>query len=393
MMNETEMPFGNIASTFTGLGTAPALESIELGEDVPIAINPDSISRELERYVWFAGNTMTPYQKEERSDLRLGGEYFGQEYKCLVRSKGLVRRCQITPLEIGFDFMGEQQIGDNATGLHVVSQIQHADPNSTLAPTKLNAVQVFPGEEIQGILRGDTNGTNKGFVELKQLVGVKYADFRASGIQEFIFPEWTKILAGAAELPTKLSALVAHLTSRKADTTDRDIHAIIDTMLLSCDKYRRWGTQHLKYASALVRIPAYQGHVNTYSDLAEMLFVELELRREDMLADAGTQQLVANMQAGTVANADTQALLKIMAENQQLLTRMLEGQAAPKNRKTVEVPDGANVEATSPTSFETKVPTEFDPTKCSAITGAGTQCQNDADETGRCKHPAHSKAE
>lgn len=388
------MPFST--SSFAGLGTAPAIESIDLGDDVPIAVNPNEIAREAVRYVFFAGDIMPPTQKEERSDLRLGGEYFGQEYKTLVRSKGLVRKCQITPLEIGFDFMGDEQIGDNATGLQVVSQVTHADPVASDSPalpkrSRLSGIQIYPGEQIRGILHGNSNGTNKGFVEIRKLAGVLYDDFRTSGVQEFIFPDWKKILAGAADLPVKLASLVTHLNERRTATSDADIRSIIDDMLLSCTIHRRWGLQYLKYASALVRVPAYQGHVNTYSDLAEMLFTVLDVRREDMLADVGTQEIAARLQAGNVTAQDSQVLLDRLIANQELLTQVLLGKA-PKVG-TTEIEEVESMPKEDEIRYAavqgTPEPTPLDPTKCEVITGSGVQCANDADETGRCKHPAH----
>lgn len=337
-MDLESSPYENIA-THMGLGTAPALESIELQDDIPVAINPDEINREATRYLFFPGDVLPPSQKRERPDLRTGGEYYGQQFKTLIRSKGLIRRCQITPLEIGFDFMSDEMIGDDAN-LHVVTTVEHNVPGRGVmqaAPAgKLNGIKIYPGDEIKGILQGERNNTSKGIVELTQLAGVEFSEFRASGLQEQIFPDWQKITAGVANIPTKISELQLHFEGRKAQFQDKSIRDLIDGMLASCDQYRTWGLNYLKFSSQLVRLPANHGFVHTYSELAEMLFEQLEVRREDMMStDRDLAEIMAKANAGNnISSAETQALLAKMTE---LLTHVV-GQAPAKNVGVETVP-------------------------------------------------------
>lgn len=333
-METNETPYQNLSAQFRGLGTATAPESIDLAEDIPVATNFNEVNREATRYLVFAGDKLVPSQKRERPDLRTGGEYFGQGFKTLIRSKGLVRRCQITPLEVGFDFMSNDMVGDDAN-LHVVTTVNHNDPNRggmqahTVGP--LNGIKVYPGDEIKGILQGERNNTSSGIVEIKQLAGVEYADFRASGLQEFIFPEWAKIVAGIGVLPNKISALQAHLTERKNATSDQDIKSVIEVYEASCDQYRTWGMNYLKFSSQLVRLPAHQGFVHTYSELAEMLFEQLEVRREDMMSsEKELAEIIAKASSGNgISSAETNVILERLAANQELLTQFLVNQNPP----------------------------------------------------------------
>lgn len=386
-MNEETTPFGLSAfGNSPGMAPAVAPENIELSDSIPVAFRPDEIAREATRYLVFVGDIIVPRQKRERPDLRLGGEYFGQQYRTLVRSKYLLRRCQITPLEIAFDFINDEIMGDNPNHLHVVDSITNHDVNPSLnqranllGSTKLNAVQVFPGDEIKGMLLGDRNADEaKGIVEVKRLAGVLFDDFRQSGIQQFIFPNWDKIVAGVDSLPTKLSELQQHLTSRKNETGDADLREVIEAYQLSADQYREWGTRYLKYAAQLVRLTFTTGFVHTYSDLAEMLFDQLEIRREDLLSsDRDIADIVARAQAGSaISGGEVTALLQKMSETQDMLARVL------VTGKPTEAPATAAVAETQPAVTARR---------CAAINRTnGEQCSRDAVEgSDYCEHPYH----
>lgn len=362
----------------SAFGAAPALASIELEDSIPVSTNLNEVNREATRYLFFAGDVLVPSQKRERPDLKTGGEYFGQQYKTLVRSKGLLRRCQISPLEVGFDYMSDDMVGDDAN-LHVVTTVSHEEPGRgalQASPVgKLNGIKVYPGDEIKGILQGERNNTSKGIVELKQLAGIDYPEFKKSGLQEFVFPEglempsWTKIMAGLGQFPTKLSQLEAHFNSRKGATGDDSIKSLVDGMLASCEQYRVWGTNYLKLSSQLVRLPANQGFVHTYSELAEMLFESLEVRREDLISsDRDLAEIVAKASGGqNISNAETQTLLRRMAENQELLTKVFLGQQ-PK------------IEAVPEIDVEKAI--------CGKLTGKGVPCNRtlEAGQTSCFQH-------
>ncbi len=336
MTTDLNTPYQTTEAHLKGLATAAAFESIALADDIPIAVNPFEINREATRYLFFPGDMLIPSQKRNRPDLRSGGEYFGQNYRTLVRSKGLLRRCQITPMEVGFDFLSDDMVGDDAN-LHVITTVDHQDPQrgALQAPVsgRLNAIKAYPGDEIKSILHIEGNpDTAKGMVELTQLADVNYADFKAEGYQEFVFPEWDEILAGVKFLPTKLAELENHLRARKSATNNVDLRSMIDEMLAACETWRTWGRNYLKISAQLVKLPAHQGYVHSYSELAEMLFEQLEIRREDMISsDRDIADIIAKAQAGnSISSVETNAILEKLAANQALLTQFLVGQA-PKD--------------------------------------------------------------
>lgn len=312
-------PFEN---TSQGLGTAPALVNVDLNDEVIEGYDPRDVSRKSERYLVFAGSVLPQSQLDKSPALRMGGEYFGTAYRTMKRSNGLLRRCQITPLEIGYDFMSTDMIGDDPR-LHVVATVTHeAQMNPAtgrmMAPAhEIHGIEIYPGDEIEGILSWQRQEDNaKGILEIEQLRAVSYSEFKASGLQEFIFPEWQKIMTGYAELPTKISILRSHLEGRKNATGDADIKGVIDVYLHSCDQFYRWGKNRLKYESMLVRMAPVGGHVHTYSELAEQLFDWLEIRREDLISkDADIAEIIAKATAGnSVSGGEVTALLAKMTE-------------------------------------------------------------------------------
>jgi hypothetical protein len=390
-------PFSNLGESRVA-ATAPSID-LGLSEDIPIALSPDVIAREATRYLVYVGDTMTPREKRERAN-PLGGEHYGQQYQCLLRSKGILRRCQITPLEVAYDFINDEIMGDNPNKLLIASSLSTDNVPINLGG-KLNAIPVYPGDQIKGILVGDRNqDAAKGVVEVKALAGIDYADFKKSGIQELVFPEWVKILSGAEKLPLKLSALMSLLNERRSVSGDTTFREIIDTYLLSGEQYRDWGVRYLKYSAMLVRQPAHQGFVHTYSDVAEMLFEQLEVRREDLIRMVNEDQ-GSPITATSTSDAEVADMRRQMAKMQELLVDLLSGKVpvgtkAPVSTEpvveaaTAEKVQAQDSQAEAEKPAEESKATNLDPRLCQAISSSsGRQCQRLAKENGRCELPAH----
>jgi len=369
-----DMPLGSNNAVLGGTATAPAF-SMELGDVVPRAVNPHDINREATRYLVFVGDLITAPQKRERKDLISGGEYYGGHFKTLLRSKGLLRKCQITPLEVAYDFISSQVLGDNPTRLVIANQ--QGDPRTG---TQLNSIPVMPGDEIKGILAMDRNHSfgSKGVMEIESLQGVDYADFVNSGLQKDIFPNWDQIMLGVEALPVKLSEIVAGLNERRQNAS-ADAKSIIDVYLESASRFRIWGTDYCKFSSQLVRQPLNaQGFAHTYSALAESLFDQLEIRREDLLAtDFDIQKMTQRASEGKISNDEIASVMARMAENQELLTKFIIGQKDSPIEAVKEVDDVFGEEVIEETIT------------CSATTASGNPCKGKATANGLCM--AHSK--
>src|SRR5688572_30697316 len=143
-MNVEQTP-SNLSDLFAGTGTAPAreVENMELGTDIPRIVNPTEINREATRWLVFVGDVITPKTKRERHDLVIGEEYLSQQVSNLGRTKGHVRRCQLTPMEIGVDYIPDEVLGANETGLAGVDKFDTGNPSVMGSGSKgLNLVRL-----------------------------------------------------------------------------------------------------------------------------------------------------------------------------------------------------------------------------------------------------------
>lgn len=422
-MSNEAMPFEEATPrTFAPLGTAPgvrsapALESLELEEDIPVAANPFEIDRRATRYVVFVGDMIPPAQKRSNQGLRIGGEYLGQQFKTLIRTKGLLRRCQITPMEVGFDFISDEMLGENGTGLQIVGTVTHgpsAINNGFTGSRKLNAVEIFPGDEIKGLMRlnYDASHGQRGYVELTGLQGLQYADVKKAGIQQFVIPEWEAIVAGSstASFPETLREIVEGLEKQRASTSDQSLKDIVDTYLLSAEQFRNWGVSYLKVAAQLVKVPAHQGFIHTFSPFAEMLLKYLEIVPTDDILRNPTQVGSAHSENSA---AEMRELLSRMVAVQESMAQAGQGTGAgvevtpavssSSSGLPVEAPTPVHSDA-SPSSVINPEALAANPTppavapaekdavvRCSAIsTTTGEQCKREAVANGRCQHPAH----
>lgn len=406
MSNEATL-FGGTTDPFAGTGTAPArgVETMDLGEFIPQTEDPIDIDKRLTRWLVFVGDVITPKQKRERADLKIGGEYLGQQYRTLIRSKGLIRRCQLTPMEIGYDYLSSEMLGDNASNLVIAGVVQDSGKDGR----PLSATPIFPGDEIKGILHREHNASSgvKGFIEPEVLRGVEYADVVKAGYQKFIFEDWDKIVTGFATIPNKIAALRDLFDERYRATTSDTLRAVIEAYQESADRYSQWGIDYLKMSAQLVKVPMNAGFAHTYSEQAEMLFEQLDMTREDAI------RAVSNLPApntGEISNADVKDLMHQMVLLQQQQAAILQGQVAPQSAAPAPAKEEpAPIVAPAPTLPEKKeepkpVTKEAeDPTglialtddgqpRCQAIsTTTGNQCKSAAVEGDRCAHPAHAR--
>src|SRR3712207_5824753 len=99
MNNEQDFAFSAGVATATAIKPEFAPDFLGTDADAPAEpISPFDVRPDVTRGVFFAGDVLTPSQKRTRPDLKHGGEYLGQQFKTLARSKFIVYRGQLTPL-------------------------------------------------------------------------------------------------------------------------------------------------------------------------------------------------------------------------------------------------------------------------------------------------------
>lgn len=249
----------------------------------------DDVDRRATRWIVFAGDRTDAYFKRTFDGMKLGGENLGHDYKTLAPSKGLLRRCQLTPMIVGHDDLNADTLGDDKSQ---VRSRQVFNPELRESYT-IYYVECLPGDELSGLLAAHQGIFDFGIREVEVLRGIdppkKQADgsiSRSLGVdyQYTIFPEWDKYVSGEIEFFPTTSGLRNYLLNRAAEINDFDIQSVIDVMLESLDQFERWATEKLSDHSALVKAPPTEtGRTFKWEPIHTQYFKVLELNREEFL--------------------------------------------------------------------------------------------------------------
>lgn len=248
----------------------------EFNDFNPVIYADEIVRREATRYLFFPGDVIGARRKQERADLAAGGEEVGSA--CLVRTKGFLRRCRISPLERWGELMPQELLPEGA----VTIGIQQTGPGGseqgfTSFKQNLYAYPKYPGEEITWILQhADNSGMKKGIVELTALRAMDWKEYEKLGLQKDFFPEYPKLPVTLREVEEAIQA-----TARRAGGNSM-LGQMADEMLTGCAMFRRWATARIEAANILVRIGTTKdGWTYTYTDLDETLLPQLEMERVD----------------------------------------------------------------------------------------------------------------
>lgn len=286
----------DIQQNYQSFTPPPASDFMESDLGVPTA--EATVPLRATRWVVFAGDVLDPAFKRRFAGMEMGGENLGQDYKCLAPSKGLLRRCQLTPMVVGYDFLNEDILGDDKS--RAVS-FQHFDPATNRTSVRY-AYECLPGHEIEGLLRSQQGGDDMGIREVEVLQNIDppkpikdgqgrtvgYSESLAHSIQREIFPDWDAYLlgenatGGKAFFRTSVK-LGDYLRARRAELFG-DALDVIDVLIESNEQFIRWGTAYLSRMSRLVKAaPTPGGDTYSWSPLALQLFDMLELNKEEFL--------------------------------------------------------------------------------------------------------------
>lgn len=303
-------------------------------EDFPQYLDSDDVSKEIERYVWFPGDIISPRRKQETRETTgiglyvNGGPFYvtragGDEYQtpCLTRTKGIVPRGFFTPLEVAAHWIppellpyGADAFRANAeNGPHIAGGILVGAKSQYLVGEK-----VYPGHALSWMMSFARNdhGFSRGLVEVEILRAQPWKDGAAQELQRVFLPDYPHSL-----MPT-LSGLQERITSVTREASG-DIRQLGQLLLHSCDEYREWGTAFIGREHNLVKMGTTdQGWTYQYSDIARSLMAQLEITPQDQQF-----QTVARMQEeqSRAAMAMMEALSK-GRDNSELVAALLANQ-------------------------------------------------------------------
>lgn len=302
----------------TLLGVRPS--GNEFDDYAPEYVERDRISREAPRYVFFPGDVLEPRRKREHPELSDGGEEHPS--RCLVRTKGYLRRCRITPLEKWGEPLPQEMMPDGVEGYGSVVAEAHGSGQLYLS-TPLNIVNFprLPGEEIHSVT-GRVGGESKGIVELTPCIGLSWAEFEATGWQQHFFPQYPH----SGWIPLTLRQIVEQIRAVAVPTSE--LRQMQTEMLSACEEFRLWATERVEIENTLLAVGTVAaGWTWRYSGLAETLMPQLELQRKDEYLNTQarrdgdlhkTVELVLNRLAdkGQDSSSAMELVMKVMADMQ-----------------------------------------------------------------------------
>jgi hypothetical protein len=260
--------------------------------------NISIIERSKTRYVFFAGDVIEPSIKYRHATRAFGG-LLRSDVHCLKHdgNEGMIYRCKITEFKTKMYHQPKAMLNPE--------ELKHSDiwkSGYTLKNGKLGANgwedlvvkspylvyrEIYPGDEIGGLLAVKPPLGERGLVELQSLLGKDESAKREA--QLFYFPNWLEIQTGKESLPETLKELENHIKGRMREATETanlsksDIQQVGRDMLRSCTEYRLWGQAYLKSFEDEINAAKVKGLPYSYPEKAEMVLVQLEESRKDDL--------------------------------------------------------------------------------------------------------------
>lgn len=298
------------------------------------------------RAVVFVGDVL-PLSVKASPIYKLGGRLFPY---CLTIPFQFVGRCAITP-------MLKDAYASVAASLIDPMERKNYVPSYTKKNVLINPATGKRGDVVIGkkgtmsshllfkkVLPASEIGLvayqNNGVVEITSLTrGQDVLD-----AQYHYFPDWLTVVRGKTDLiPLRLSQLREFLENRMEKTLSPAMRAVGEAYLQSCDQYEIWGKEYIDQQTSIIKgAEKFPAVVQRYDEIAERLFITLELSRPDNLIKDIVKD--HNRQAEKDASMDT--ALKMLAEGQALMAKILAnqqgvaiGETAPDPEAAATVPD------------------------------------------------------
>lgn len=312
---------------------------LEFNENKIITATPKELAVQC---VVFVGNFLTPKQMKS-PNYRLGGKLYPWPDFYTV-PKGIVAKCAITRLQkamrgVHKNHIDEKQWPQWTDSFTLQNQWDPARNEyrdiivGVDGPSKeLLYKEIKPVQELRGILRD-------GVVALDEECGISSGgDIKEA--QFHYFPNWLEIATGEKYLPERLRDLEDHLRDRREKTLSPNIRAIGDAYLQSCQEYRDAAKEtRIDRQSATIRETEKYGGAR-YDEVAERMFRELELTREDKLhentARSQNDQAESNALIGQALNKLTDLVAPLVVNQQKAETSLPLAEQQPPAPATTE---------------------------------------------------------
>ena len=289
-----------------------------------------TLDRRQTRWLVFAGNDLSEVFQRQFQGAQIGGFYFGHDVRGLSLTKHMLRRCEIAPLIVGYDFLNPDQLGGDTSK---VKQFQEYNEVSRQMVVRY-AYETLPGDEIESILSSMQGPFDIGVREVVSLRGesepkpiredgriVGFTKTLAEQLQVEIFPQWSDYLRGKDDAGNKVEffpttiALRKYLEGRRGQVSPA-AREVISVLLESNAQYERWAIERLSEKGNLVKSPvSAEGRVYSWSNTDFRRFDQTERNSEEFLmqkaepvADQGiTREELAEMFKAVIGAKEVKA--------------------------------------------------------------------------------------
>lgn len=233
------------------------------------------VGRETKRWAWFAGDVIPARRKKEIGGwLQWGGEETNSP--CIQKFfRGFIPRGLPALLETAPDWMPEELLRNSGGEVW-----NGAILNEEQIKNRLSFVPIFPGDGLNNILNRSNNDEDgkKGIVELTGLAGKSWEECHSDGSGLLDILEVS--FYGDGIEPT-LRGLKEQITHAVVPSLGIDVGQLKSEMLSGCEEFHDWGLSKINRENTQLRQGTKADWVYTYSPLAELLLVQLELQRQD----------------------------------------------------------------------------------------------------------------
>ena len=290
--------------------------------------------------VFYIGDWLVNSQKKSDA-YRLGGKLF-PDAKCVPNN--FVTRCAITPLKQGMMSVNSALIEKTERRNYLKSYVatniwnpaterfENVHVGTAGASAGLLFKPIYPAAEL-----GQIAGRSDGVVYVPGLENA--SDVKEA--QMHYFPDWLEIVSGRKFLPVRLAHLEDLLGNRMAQAHDEALARVGQAILQSCRDYRLFGKAYIDYQTSVIKdAEKVAGVFQRYDEIAERLFEQLEITRQDSLITDFARQnnqtaetteefkkamiLLANASVNSPASSEIAELKSIVAN----LAKVVAGQAA-----------------------------------------------------------------
>lgn len=385
------------------------------------------------RVAFFAGDDISSREKYEMPSVRgFGGLYLPHIKTLPKENKGMLYRCQLTPLRIakqvqpfamlppaarenwekGFIQKNGTLNDDGTYSDKIVNGFMQSDPEATREGTfrtKRSDHQgyrnVFPGNEIREITkRLEPHGAG-GVVEITPLKGATQEEIDEA--QYFFFPDWDKISANDPEcqLPATMRELEDHIKSRitliasQPFGVQQKYRVIGQEMIQSCQQFRRFYLETFQKNEIIMKDAAAKGNSSaSYHHRTEEAMQLLEYRRKDDIISgesSAVDRLARAMEKNMGGDSSLEAQrIELELLKEQNRAKELELQAVAHSMGHVlgnlNEPQLADTDGDGIPDYRDDEPTVFnDPAIriCGQPTASGAPCQRPIkDDATACSH-------